>query len=252
MLQPTTKRTAILVDGGYYRKRAAFFWGKERSEVTAKERADELIQYCQMHLELPDEPRELYRIFYYDCPAMEREMIHPLTGEKIKYSEGDGTKWAKTFFSELTSKRKVALRLGELAESQAYFSLKPKALDAIISGAKTIGDLKKNDFKLIVKQKGVDTRIGLDAASLAYGGYVDQIILIAGDSDFVPVAKMARRNGIDFILDPMKQFIRPGLDEHIDGIESCVDQLSESKHKNAENTGEETESIEITADLITV
>ena len=86
MLQPTTKRTAILVDGGYYRKRAAFFWGKERSEVTAKERADELIQYCQMHLELPDEPRELYRIFYYDCPAMEREMIHPLTGEKIKYS----------------------------------------------------------------------------------------------------------------------------------------------------------------------
>ncbi len=27
---------------------------------------------------------------------------------------------------------------------------------------------------------------------------IDQIILIAGDSDFVPAAKLARREGIDF------------------------------------------------------
>ena len=29
------------------------------------------------------------------------------------------------------------------------------------------------------------------------------IILVAVDSDFVPAAKLARREGIDFILDPM-------------------------------------------------
>lgn len=229
MIQSVTRRTAILVDGGYYRKQAAQFWGKERIEVSAKDRANELIQYCKFHLEMPSEPRELYRIFYYDCEAMEREMIHPLTGEKINFSEGEGTKWAKTFFGELSKKRKVALRLGELAESQAYYALKPRALSAILQRTKTIDDLKKSDFKLVVKQKGVDTRIGLDAASLAYGGYVDQIILIAGDSDFVPVAKMARRNGIDFILDPMKKFIRPALEEHIDGIESFVDEMTQEK-----------------------
>ena len=249
MLQPTTKRTAILVDGGYYRKQAAHFWGKECLEVSAKDRAEELIRYCYLHLSEPEEPRELYRIFYYDCSALEREMTHPLTNEKFKFSEGERTKWTKAFFGELTSKRKVALRLGELAESQAYYSLKPKSLDELLQGKKTLSDLKKSDFKLIVKQKGVDTRIGLDAASLSYGGYVDQIILIAGDSDFVPVAKMARRNGIDFILDPMGNFIRPNLEEHIDGIESYIDQMSEEPGSSAPfDSGEaEIESAIITA-----
>ena len=72
----------------------------------------------------------------------------------------------------------------------------------------------------ISQQKGVDMRIGIDIASLAYKKQVDQIILIAGDSDFVPAAKLARREGIDFILDPMGAVIRPDLFEHIDGLES--------------------------------
>ena len=68
-------------------------------------------------------------------------------------------------------------------------------------------------------------RIGLDVASLSYGKYVNQIVLIAGDSDFIPVAKMARKSGIDFILDPMKQHIKPKLSEHIDGIETYTDKM---------------------------
>ena len=46
-------------------------------------------------------------------------------------------------------------------------------------------------------------RIGLDIASLAYEKQVNQLVLISGDSDFVPAAKLARREGIDFVLDPM-------------------------------------------------
>ena len=65
-------------------------------------------------------------------------------------------------------------------------------------------------------------RIGLDIASLAQKKLVDQIILIAGDSDFVPAAKHARREGIDFILDPMWHTIKDSLNEHIDGLHSCV------------------------------
>jgi len=40
-------------------------------------------------------------------------------------------------------------------------------------------------------------RIGLDIASLAYKRQVNQVVLISGDSDFVPAAKLARREGID-------------------------------------------------------
>lgn len=66
-------------------------------------------------------------------------------------------------------------------------------------------------------------RIGLDVASMAYAGLVDQIVLIAGDSDFLPVAKMARRNGVEFILDPMKQFTKKNLRNHVDEVESYTD-----------------------------
>ncbi len=60
--------------------------------------------------------------------------------------------------------------------------------------------------------------LALDTATMAYKGLVDQIILISGDSDFVSAAKLARREGIDFILDPMWSDIRPNLSEHVDGI----------------------------------
>lgn len=49
---------------------------------------------------------------------------------------------------------------------------------------------------------------------------VDRIILISGDSDFVLAAKLARREGIDFILDPLWASIEPNLHEHIDGLRS--------------------------------
>lgn len=71
-----------------------------------------------------------------------------------------------------------------------------------------------------VRQKGVDMRIGIDIASLAFKRQVDQIVLMAGDADFVPAAKLARREGIDFILDPMWRSVDPGLNEHIDGLRS--------------------------------
>lgn len=61
-------------------------------------------------------------------------------------------------------------------------------------------------------------KIGIDIASLAYKHLVDQIILISGDSDFVPAAKLARREGIDFLLAPMTATIKPSLHEHIDGL----------------------------------
>ena len=76
----------------------------------------------------------------------------------------------------------------------------------------------EEDFYLSIPQKGVDMRIGIDISSLAFKHQVDQIVLISGDSDFVPAAKQARREGIDFILDPMRFPIKDDLYEHIDGI----------------------------------
>ena len=77
-------------------------------------------------------------------------------------------------------------------------------------------------------------RIGLDIASLAFKQQVDRIILISGDSDFVPAAKLARREGIDFVLDPMWANIKPDLFEHIDGLKSTFPDPNKKEDTEAE------------------
>ena len=58
-----------------------------------------------------------------------------------------------------------------------------------------------------------------EAFTARVGEYVTGM-LAQGDADFIPAAKLARYEGIDFILDPMWQGIAPDLHEHIDGLQS--------------------------------
>lgn len=211
-------KVAILVDGGFYRQRAYHLFG----EKTAKERANELERYCRSHLKDKREQRELYRIFYYDCPPMAKKLYHPLLGKQIDFGRSDMYKWMNEFISELTHRRKFCMRMGKLAEEQATYSIRYEIIKKLCSKAMTVDELTEADFSLQITQKGVDMKIGIDISSLAFKQQVDQIILISGDSDFVPAAKLARREGIDFILDPMRSPIKPDLYEHVDGIRSKV------------------------------
>jgi uncharacterized LabA/DUF88 family protein len=128
--------------------------------------------------------------------------------------------WANVFFDELKKKRKVALRLGALSENWISYTLKPEVTKKLFNGTKQLSDIVESDFALSIRQKGVEMKIGIDITTLALKKLADQIVLIAGDSDFVPVAKLARREGLDFILDPLWAPITPPLLEHIDGLRS--------------------------------
>lgn len=212
-------KTAILVDGGFYRKRARYLWGIKG----ASERAKELDAYCRAHIhhvqkDIPSQ--QLYRIFYYDCaPVGRKSVYHPLTRKNVDLDKSDTYVWATTFMEELKKRRKFALRLGEMSSHMNY-NLRPEITRKLLAGTIQLSDLTEADFVFTAQQKGVDMRIGIDIASMTYKKQVDQIILIAGDSDFVPAAKMARREGIDFILDPMWADIKDDLFEHIDGLRS--------------------------------
>lgn len=210
-------KTAILVDGGFYRKRAKHQWGMK----TAEERARELNAYCLAHLDKKDGnvERQLYRIFYYDCAPSRRSVYHPLTKKNVDLEKSDTGTWTTSFMDELKRRRKYALRLGVLAERPNY-NLRASVTKDLLAGKRTLESLTEGDFEFNAQQKGVDMRIGIDIVSLALKRLVDQIILIAGDSDFVPAAKLARREGIDFILDPMGADIKADLFEHIDGLET--------------------------------
>lgn len=210
--------TAILVDGGFYRKRARYLFG----EKTPKDRADELYSYCMRHLSDKHENRCLYRIFYYDCPPSDKNVYNPLTGKNLVMKKSPEYAWMKSFLEELKRFRKLALRMGVLSDSQLYYYIKPDATKRLLNGKISAKDLSESDMELNIEQKGVDMRIGIDISALSFKKQVDQIILISGDSDFVPAAKQARREGIDFILDPMKAKIKDDLFEHIDGIRSPI------------------------------
>lgn len=219
-------KTAILVDGGFYRRRARALWG----ELDPSERADELYDYALKHITLKKDARieldrrELYRVFYYDCPPVQRASVyHPLLMRNVDFKRTDEAyRWSDEFLRALGAKRKVALRLGEVITDNAAYVMKSDVTKKLLKRQIELGDLRREDFSVTFKQGGVDMRIGLDIASLVYGGIVSQIVLVTGDSDFVPAAKLARRFGVDFLVDPMGQHVRDDLVLHADGIESFV------------------------------
>ncbi|MDO4955242.1 MAG: NYN domain-containing protein [Akkermansia sp.] len=211
-------KTAILVDGGFYRRKIVKFMGNESPEAAA----DTLYKYCMRHIAHDREDCYLYRVLYYDCAPSGKQIFHPLLKKVVDLKKEPLYLWNTEFLNALRTKRKFAVRLGKLADEQAAYNLTSDATRALLNGRKTIGDLTPADFSLSIKQKGVDTRIGIDLVSMALKKQVDKIVLIAGDSDFVPAAKFVRREGVDFVLDPMGAAIKPELSEHIDGLTSFV------------------------------
>lgn len=217
-------KTAILVDGGFYQRRAKKLWGRK----SPNERVDELHDYCIKHItnkrnrKLESGSRELYRIFYYDCPPLDDGRVkQPWSSHNTVFSKKNpNNKWMRDFQAELARRRKMAMRMGELNAKNAHYTLKDESLKRLLDGSILVSDLAETDFVLVgIKQTGVDMRIGLDVASMAAAGLVDQIVLVAGDSDFVPVAKAARRAGIDFLVDPMGHHVSEELVKQVDGVE---------------------------------
>lgn len=205
-------KMAILVDGGFYLKRAKNL----RGDKDPAQRADELVGYCKAHLK--HENAELYRIFYYDCDPISKKAFHPLHNRTFDQSKTQDYAWKMQFFSELASKRKLAVRKGQTLEGSGEFVMKREVSRDLARGKRALESLTDDDYVLDVQQKGVDVRIGLDVALIAHERFANQIVLITGDSDFVPAAKYARRHGIDFILDPMWHPFRPDLGVHVDGL----------------------------------
>ena len=220
--------TAILIDGAYFIKR--FRAIEPHNAYNAERAADCIHRWAVAHLSTApngngsnaarrQNRRELYRIFFYDCPPLEKKLHNPVTKRAVDFAKSDEAVFRLSLHKRLLSKRKLALRLGHLSTDTPW-TIKPRVIVELLAGKRNFDTLTADDVMPAVRQKGVDMRIGVDVASLAFKKQVDQIVLIAGDADFVPAAKLARREGIDFVLDPMWRTIPQSLMEHIDGLRS--------------------------------
>ncbi|PJL60747.1 NYN domain-containing protein [Stenotrophomonas maltophilia] len=223
--------TAILIDGGYFVKR---FRRIEPHNASNAERAAEVAhRWALAHLTSSGcERRDLYRIFFYDCPPLQKRMHNPISGACINYARSPEALFRIDLHEALKQKRKVALRLGHLADSSSWRT-DSRTLDALLKGKRSFSTLLPEDLHPEVRQKGVDMRIGLDISSLSLKRQVRQIVLVAGDADFIPAAKLARREGVDFVLDPMWSPIPHGLLEHLDGVRSTCPRPANRKEGRA-------------------
>ena len=218
-------KVAILIDGGFFLKRLPTVFpranGKDPEAV-----AWALRRLIASHLKarnrierLPHDRALLYRSFYYDAkPYLKKEHL-PISGRAIDYARTDEARFRLGLFDCLRRMSHMAVRLGEVRRERGWV-LKEEAQKKLLRGTIAVHDLTDTDFTLPLRQKAVDMRIGTDIASLTLKRQVDTIVLVAGDSDFVPASKLARREGVRIILDPLWRSVAPELFEHIDGLES--------------------------------
>lgn len=219
----TEKPVAILVDGGFFLNRYRHCYGNIYTDGPTNV-AKNLYTMLLKHVE----QEKLYRILYYDCPPLVKKAHNPITQKSIDFSKSEHAQFRWKFYEELKKLRKVALRMGYLKDRGRWL-LRPLPTKELLTQKKTIQELTEKDVFFDMQQKGVDIKIGLDIASLAYKRLVGRIILVSGDSDFVSAAKLARREGIDFVLDPMWKRIDSSLFEHIDGLRSTCPKPSYQK-----------------------
>ena len=192
----------------------------------------------------------VYRLFYYDAAPYDGVSHHPVVNRQVEFGKTEVAAFRRDLFAELRQKRKFALRLGEVKKTSDW-RLSPRLTKQVLWIGRWIKQLEtsvrdgaactqiaeihlhelqriirawqeigEQDVSLELRQKGVDMRIGLDIASMTLKRQVDTIVLVTGDSDFVPAAKFARREGVEFLLDPLWQQVSDGLSEHVDGVAS--------------------------------
>lgn len=226
---------AILIDGAFFLNRYRCIY-RDGSINNPGIVADRLHTIAFKHLDEKHSGRpvinELYRIFYYDSYPYTKKQHNPITNKAIDFAKTEQAKFRLQLFEELKRKRKVAMRLGFLKEADGW-QIRPSVVKELLNRRISIDSITDKDVFFSLRQKGVDIKIGVDIAALAFKKQVGRIVLISGDCDFVPAAKVARREGIDFILDPMWNPIDPELYEHIDGLRSvCPKPTSATPNNN--------------------
>lgn len=170
---------------------------------------------------VPNYTSLLYRCFFYDGRPFEGTTRKPVTRNDYDFRKTPEYQMRKALFDEIRRTPNFALRLGETSrDGESFWQLLPSTHKALLKGEKSIDDLTDDDFKTTLRQRAVDLRIGLDIATITLKRQANTLILVTGDSDFVPAAKLARREGCQVILDPLHQSVKPELFEHIDKLNS--------------------------------
>ncbi len=108
---------------------------------------------------------DILRTYYYYCPRYQEN--NPTIEESERYER------QQSFFTKLGNLPRFTVRLGRLAY-------------------RVDGNLERPRFE----QKMVDMYLGVDMVKLAVKQEIQEVILVAGDSDFIPAVQAAKQEGV--------------------------------------------------------
>ena len=198
-------RFAILIDGGFLRK-------KLNDRLERHPTANDIVAECDRLRQLPEVAGyELLRIYYYDAYPAATALKLPISKGDHNLADTERFRQSQSLFTQLVLKPDFALRMGSVNVAPGGWKLKSGTVRQL---SRTPRPLTDGDFVIDAQQKGVDMRIGMDMARLALRDMVRTMIVVTGDSDFIPAFKFVRREGVRIVLDLMGENGRLELKEH--------------------------------------
>jgi len=194
---------AILIDAGFIKRKL----GSQRAPLGV-EGVRRFVEAVGTHPRLRD--RRMHRVYWYDAEPLDQKVRKPLAGGEINFGATALARNNKRLLEDLSREDFFSIRRGDLA-FRGWKIKSHKLPDDVQQVAITAAELDPN-----IHQKGVDMRLGLDIAALTLKQHVELVILVAGDSDFVPAMKFARREGVQLFLVTFGHGVRRDMLEHSD------------------------------------
>jgi uncharacterized LabA/DUF88 family protein len=199
------EKTAFLIDGGFVKKKLQT--ANRRFPTVA-----DVVGLVNATVAKPElTSASLFRVYFYDAPPFEGTATNPINGNVVNFSGTPQARQNQALLQSLELQPNFAVRRGTLTVSG--WKLGKAAMRSLAYASRPIA---ANDFVPDMGQKGVDMRIGLDIAWLSLKRIVDSVVLVTGDSDFVPAMKFARREGIRVYLEVLGHAVRRELKVHAD------------------------------------
>ncbi len=156
-----------------------------------------------------DDGFDLLRIYYYDCPPLDRRVQRPVSRTTLNFGASQQFREQTAFLAQLKQTAFVAVREGRVSFNG--WVLRDDIARGIVPRTGT-----DDDYSPDLEQKGVDMKIGLDIAWVSLAKVAQRVYLVTGDSDFIPAMKFARRSGIQVCLFTLGHGVYPELKNHAD------------------------------------
>jgi uncharacterized LabA/DUF88 family protein len=194
-----------MMDGGFVRQKLKT---KLKRMPTAEDVRD---VYTKILEKSAVKDMTLFRIYWYDSDPYCEKGTHPISHAEIDFGKSAEAGPFFALIQAMEFQPHVAVRRGKTA--LRGWKLGQRAMKDITKCPRVVNH---KDVVPDIGQKGVDMRIGLDIAWISLKHIADVIVLVAGDSDFVPAMKFARREGLRVYLDALGHGVYPELKAHSD------------------------------------